>query len=178
MRIYLSLFSFPCTPLLARPPESPGSCAPTQAKIQHTLGVLYFWLGRSDSNTRMTESEDFAKVQKQPSFSVFLYKKRPFGLFMKKFPILSPKHQNFTIRKQRSKILLCYLYFNCFFNSWKLSNALCRFSIISSASTSEGRGGCEALPTSTALYFKGIHDYAPTMPQANFSFILYIFSVF
>ena len=38
-----------------------------------------------------------------------------------------------------------------------------------------GRGGFEALPTSTALYFKGIHDYAPTMPQANFSFILYIF---
>ena len=24
-----------------------------------------------------------------------------------------------------------------------------------------GRGGFEALPTSTALYFKGIHDYAP-----------------
>ena len=38
-----------------------------------------------------------------------------------------------------------------------------------------GRGGFEALPTSTALYFKGIHDYAPTMPQAIFSFILYIF---
>lgn len=37
------------------------------------------------------------------------------------------------------------------------------------------RGGFKALPTSTALYFKGIHDYAPTMPQANFSFILYIF---
>ena len=35
-----------------------------------------------------------------------------------------------------------------------------------------GRGGFEALPTYTALYFKGIHDYAPTMPQANFSFIL------
>ena len=38
-----------------------------------------------------------------------------------------------------------------------------------------GRGGFEALPPSTALYFKGIHDCAPTMPQANFSFILYIF---
>ena len=38
-----------------------------------------------------------------------------------------------------------------------------------------GRGGFEALPTSTALYFKGIHDCAPTIPQANFSFILYIF---
>ena len=33
-----------------------------------------------------------------------------------------------------------------------------------------GRGGFEALPTSTALYFKGIHDYAPTMPQVNFFF--------
>ena len=40
------------------------------------------------------------------------------------------------------------------------------------------RGGFEALPPSTTLYFKGIHDCAPTMPQANFSFILYIFSVF
>ena len=37
------------------------------------------------------------------------------------------------------------------------------------------RGGFEALPPSTALYFKGIYDCAPTMPQANFSFILYIF---
>ena len=41
-----------------------------------------------------------------------------------------------------------------------------------------GRGGFEALPPFTALYFKGIYDCAPTMPQANFSFILYIFSVF
>jgi hypothetical protein len=40
-----------------------------------------------------------------------------------------------------------------------------------------GRGGFEALPTSTALYFKGIHDCAPTMPQTNFSFILCMFSV-
>ena len=40
-----------------------------------------------------------------------------------------------------------------------------------------GRGGFEALPPFTVLYFKGIHDCAPTMPQANFPFILYIFSV-
>jgi hypothetical protein len=40
-----------------------------------------------------------------------------------------------------------------------------------------GRGGFEALPPSTALYFKGIHDCAPTMPQAHFSSNLYIFSV-
>ena len=38
-----------------------------------------------------------------------------------------------------------------------------------------GRGGFEALPPFTALYFKGIQDCAPTIPQANFSFILYIF---
>ncbi|MBQ9714601.1 MAG: hypothetical protein IJV83_04710 [Clostridia bacterium] len=40
-----------------------------------------------------------------------------------------------------------------------------------------GRGGFEALPPFTALYFKGIHDCTPNMPQVNFSSNLYIFSV-
>jgi hypothetical protein len=51
------------------------------------------------------------------------------------------------------------------------------FTANASSTSMKRRGGFEALPPSTALYFKGIHDCAPTMPQAHFSSNLYIFSV-
>ena len=38
-----------------------------------------------------------------------------------------------------------------------------------------GRGGFEARPPFTALYFKGIQDYVATVRQAFLNLILYIF---
>jgi hypothetical protein len=38
-----------------------------------------------------------------------------------------------------------------------------------------GRGGFESLPPCTALYFKGIYDCAPTMPQ---QFLLLFYTCF
>ena len=50
----------------------------------HLFGVLYFWLGRSDSNTRMTESEPTNHTTKP------LY----FKGFQRLFPKRSPKNQD------------------------------------------------------------------------------------
>jgi integrase len=56
----------------------------------------------------MTESEDFAKVQKQPIFSAFLCKKCPFCLFMKEVSHSIPKTSKFHYTKAE-ELFLPYL---------------------------------------------------------------------
>ena len=58
-----TLSSFPCLPLSSPspPPEGLASCpSPRRTKNTTLFGWCFSWLGRSDSNTRMTESESVA----------------------------------------------------------------------------------------------------------------------
>ena len=55
-------FLLPCACFLARPPERSGFSpfAHNANKKAYPMVCLLIWLGRSDSNTRMTESESVA----------------------------------------------------------------------------------------------------------------------
>ena len=55
-------FLLPCACFLARPPERSGFSpfAHNAQKKAYPMVCLFLWLGRSDSNTRMTESESVA----------------------------------------------------------------------------------------------------------------------
>ena len=65
--------------------------------ISCILFCVSLWLKRSDSNTRMTESEDYDKV-KNSRFLTFFYQKTPVLLIQsKEFPRLSP------IKKRRNE---------------------------------------------------------------------------